>query len=402
MLHSSRIFHLILQHLMVGCLISSSFVMASPPSLTMSNGQQLEGEIKMIKNKQVELLLPNGKTLTLPLIAFAPSSQKSITTWALDQGGTLKFASWIKSPDRAFSKSWPSSVYGPSSPKVSMNQKESKLRHYVFESDHYRFISDQKLSPVTVAKFATLFETTYSFNMAIPLNVPGRYRKKGHRFTVYLVGSYEKYVRAGGPVGSAGVYMSKQQFVVVPLVSLGVQKRGSRWIYLKGGENMVLVHELTHQLMDGELQAAWYIEGSAEYIATTRYTHAAFHIYGGKQQVFNAVISKKASKIRISRNIGQRVKLQKLKSFMNLTYAQFSRKELANQNYGIALLLTYYFYHIDASGNGHNIKNYIKAIQRGASEPTAQKQLLNGRSYDTVEKAFKKFCAQNGLALEFQ
>ncbi len=58
--------------------------------------------------------------------------------------------------------------------------------------------------------------------------------------------------------------------------------------------------------------------------------------------------------------------------------------------------------HIDESGNAHNIKNYIEALQRGKTEQEAQILLLNGRSYETLEKSFSKFCAQKGLILEFQ
>ena len=165
---------------------------------------------------------------------------------------------------------------------------------------------------------------------------------------------------------------------------------------------MVIVHEITHQLMEGILSAPWHIEGSAEYIAATRYTHASFHIHGSKSHVFTYVTSKKPSNAHFSRRLGSRVAMPSLKHFMNMPYAEFSKTEDVNRNYGIALLLTYYFYHADGSGNAHNIKSYIKALQRGKTEAEAQAILLNGRSYKTLQKSFHKYCAQNGLAIDFK
>jgi len=356
----------------------------------------------MILNQNVKFHFTNGQSAKIKLSDFSKPSQDAVSNWAREQGGSLDFASWIKSPDSAFSKPWPRTVYGPNSPSVQFIQKDSKPGRYIFESDHYRFISDEKLSTQVVQRFATLFETTYLYNMALPLNVPGRYHGKGHKYPIYLFGRYENYVRSGGPAGSAGAYLPRNKVILVPLAALGVYKKGSKWGYFKGGENRVLAHEITHQLMDGELQSAWYIEGSAEYIAASPYTHAAYHVYGSKGHIFDCVASKKASKALKSRQLGPRVIMPKLQNFMNLPYAQFTSRDQANQNYGMALLLTYYFYHEDGAKNAHNMKNYIKALQRGKNEMDAQKALLNGRSYETVEKAFGKFCAYNGLAVEFK
>lgn len=371
-------------------------------SWTLRDGKTIQGNLHMIQNKRVRLNLPLGQSTQIHINDFSKSSQTAIANWARGQEGSLDFASWIKSPDSAFSKPWPRTVYGPNSPSVHSIQKDSKLGRYVFESDHYRFISDEKLSTQIVQRFATLFETTYLYNMALPLNVPGRYHGKGHKYIIYLFGRYENYLRSGGPAGSAGVYTPRNKVILVPLMALGVYKTGSKWGYVKGDENLVLAHEITHQLMDGILQAAWFIEGSAEYIAQSPYTHAAYHVYGSKRHIFDSVASKKASNVGKSRQLGPRVIMPKLQRFMNLPYAQFARGDRANQNYGMALLLTYYFYHEDAAKNAFNMKNYVKALQRGKNELEAQKALLNGRSYETVEKAFGKFCANNGLTVDFK
>lgn len=377
-------------------------VTAAPTSWTLHDGKTLDAELCGIQNQRVEIKLPNGRRGSLKLSAFSTSSQSRIKQWAQAQGGSLDFASWIKSPDSAFSQPWPKTVYGPNTPTVRQILKDGQAGRYTFESEHYRFVSDEKLDIRTVQQFASLFETTYNYNMKLPINVPGKYRDKNHKFTIYLFGEYENYLRHGGAPRSAGVYLIRRQVILVPLTAVGVYKSGKKWKYLKSKQSSVLSHEITHQLMAGVNEAPWFIEGSAEYIANTRYTHAAFHVYGSQRHIFDSVISKKASKSHTSRKLGPRVVMPSIKAFMNQSYQQFSAAPHTNRNYGISLLLTYYFYHVDGSGNAHNIKNYIKALQRGKTEAEAQQSLLNGRSYETVQKAFSQFCAANGLALEFQ
>lgn len=373
---------------------------AKPETWTLNNKQTVEGELHTIRKGNVAIKTPNKQIVSIGFKAFSPSSQGKIKLWAHNQGGNLEFASWIKSPDSAFNQPWPKSVYGPNTPTVYINQKETKKGHYVYDSDHYKFISDGRLDRRVVQKFTTLFETTYNYNMKLPINVPGKYRPKDHKFTIYLFGRYENYLRNGGSPGSAGVYLINHQVILVPMASLGLFWDISKWKYDKSKQNSVLSHEITHQLMAGINKAPWFIEGSAEYVANTRYTHATFHVHGAKYNIFKSVVYKNPGNLQTARKLGPKVIMPPLKSFMNMNYDQFSGSN-TNRNYGMALLLTYYFYHIDGSGNAHSIKNYVKAIQRGKSEPEAQKALLNGRSYETLQKSFAKFCSANGLVLEF-
>lgn len=375
-----------------------------PSSWLMQDGKSIQGKIRTIKNSQIEFLFSDGRRAIIPLQAFAPSTRNAVGDWARKQGGSLQFASWIKSPDSAFAKPWPKTVYGPANPQVINILKNSQPGIYRFESAHYHFISDAKLDIRTVQRFATLFETTYACNMALPINVPGKYHPKGHKFKIYLFGTYQNYIRNGGLPGTAGIYNPRNQSIFVPLIVLGVTRDNNtkKWMFQNAAANTVLSHEITHQLMNGISTAAWFTEGSAEYIANSKYTHAAFHLSDSKYKIFDYVKSRKASMKNIGRQLGPRVSLPRLETFMKMPYAQFSNKTQVNRNYGIALLLTYYFYHEDGAKNAANIKSYIKALQRGKSESAAQKALLNGRSYQQIEMAFRSFCSSQGLAIDFK
>lgn len=307
----------------------------------------------------------------------------------------------IKTPDSAFRKPWPRTVYGPQTIGLKTRYDLSKNGNYVFESAHYRYVSNAKIEPKVVQHFAVLFESTYKYVMALPLNATAQYLSDEGKLAIYLFGDFDSYHRSGGPSGSAGVYMPSTNSVLVPLPVLGVQWTGKKWVIRKGAGNHVLSHELAHQLTAGVNYASWYLEGSAEYVASTRYTHGAYHPGNGKQRVFDYIRSKDGLKDGSGRRLGSRLEMMELERFMNLPYRVFAASD-ANKNYGIGLLLSYYFYHKDGRGDGARMKQYIKAIQQGESEVRAQKLLLGSRSYKQLQDEFKKFCAQGGLTLVFK
>ena len=374
--------------------------LAKPIQLKVSRDKVLEGEMKIVKKSMIEFQLTNGRVVLIPMKVLNVSAQRKVKTWASKQGGTMEYASWIRTPSSAFSKSWPSTVYAPTTVKMKFRHDLSKKGYYVNESAHYRFISNAKIEPRVIQRFAVLFESTHKFVLSLPLNASGRYMKSDQKFPIYLFGDFESYHKAGGVKGSAGVYVPSTQSVLVPLPVLGVKWDGRKWEYDKKSTNKVLAHELTHQLTGGTDFGPWYLEGSAEYVASTRYTHGAYHTSNSKQRVFSYVKSKDGLDDGSGRRLGSRIKVPQLEQFMNMSYRTFAGSN-GNRNYGVGLLLTYYFYHEDGRGDGVGIKKYIKALQQGQSEKQAQKILLGSRSYSQLQEEFKKFCSRDGVALEF-
>lgn len=376
-------------------------VLAKPIQLKVSRDKVLEGEIKIVKNSTVEFQLANGRVVLIPMSVLNPSAQRSVKTWISKQGGTEQYASWIKTPSSAFSKSWPATVYAPTSVKMKFRHDLSKKGYYVNDSAHYRFISNSKIEPRVIQRFAVLFEATHKFVLSLPLNASGHYMKSEDKFPIYLFGDFESYYKAGGKRGSAGVYIPSTQSVLVPLPVLGVKWDGRKWEYDKGASNKVLAHELTHQLTGGTDFAPWYLEGSAEYVASTRYTHGAYHRSNGKTRVFSYVKLKDGLDDGSGRRLGSRIQVPALEQFMNMSYRSFAGAN-GNRNYGVGLLLTYYFYHQDGRGDGAGMKKYIKALQQGKSEKEAQRILLGNRSYSRLQEEFRSFCSRGGISLEFQ
>ncbi|MEO1857933.1 MAG: hypothetical protein ABGY95_11305 [Rubritalea sp.] len=369
--------------------------------LRVVGGKVHEGAIQFVRNESIYFKTSEGSVVRISMASLNPAGKKMVGSWIWKQGGSKEYASWIGTTDQSFSKPWPRTVYGPTSIQLKKVQSLSKKKLLIYESSHYRFLINTKVEPRVIQRFAVLFEATHKFVFSLPINASGHYMEKGSKFPIYLFGDFASYYRAGGPQGSAGVYMPRNQSVLVPMPVLGVRWTGRKWEYEKRVSNRVLSHELTHQLCAGPAFASWYIEGGAEYVASTRYTHGVYHSNNGKQRVFDYVRDKDGLDDGSGRRLGSRIAMMQLEDFMKLPYAHFSGGRDANKNYGVGLLLTYYFYHHDGGGEAKRVKQYIKAVQLGKGERAAQKLLLAGRSYAQLQEEFRKFCAKGGINLEF-
>jgi len=80
-------------------------------------------------------------------------------------------------------------------------------------------------------------------------------------------------------------------------------------------------------------------------------------------------------------------------------YKRFTGKK-ANFNYGFGVLLTYYFFHMEDDRS--NIVAFMKALKEGKTKEEALDVLLNGRSYDELEKQISKAWRARGVRITFK
>jgi hypothetical protein len=175
--------------------------------------------------------------------------------------------------------------------------------------------------------------------------------------------------------------------VLVPLQSLGVKKTGREYTVDSGARDYhVLSHEITHAIMESSVKkASWYIEGSAEYTANTPYNFGRYRVSTNKSSVVESVTAY-GKDGEGGRALGRNLTMPPLSRFMTLSYQDFLSK--AGFNYGVACLLTYYFYHIDGKGDASRIKTYLKDLQDGVDEEKARARLLDGRTWKQLETDF--------------
>jgi hypothetical protein len=300
-----------------------------------------------------------------------------------------------------FGLPWPERIKFGEDPEVDTVEEDPEKKRFIYESANYRYVCDVRLSKSVVKGFAVLFEATHLYCRSLPLAINGG-KTVDDKHQILLFEEFDDYVKAGGPPGSAGVFIGGRGVVMVPLTSLGVRPVGSGYMLDRDKSSKTLPHELVHQLTPeayfGKGAMGWFTEGLAEYVAVTPYRSGAFSVRGNQKDIFDYATGF-GSKDMGGRGLGTKIGLPALKTFMFQDYSQFLAQP--QLNYGCGLLITTYFFHLDGEGDGKRIKAFLKALHDGVVGDKALDLLLGGRSFDQLEEDIVKAWSRKGVDFIF-
>ena len=384
-------------------------------------GRKINASVLEVTDGKVKLKLDkSGKIYTLKLNTLSKSDvkflqdwqkknsrkdpvQQSITTEEFRRISTTQLMERFDLSEN-FDAKWPSLIKSSNAPDIKVVKEDDSSHQYIYHSQNYEFICDVKLSMSVVKKFAVLFETSRNYCHEIPLSlmkahIPG----ESYRNRVMLFETRKAYVKNGGSEKSAGMYYSGTNAIYVPLTSLGVKKRGSTYVYDYKKENSTLSHELVHQLTDPEYYAhgarGWFTEGLAEYVSMTPYRGGRFSVNNSLKGI-KLGVTKHGKKGKGGRALGTKINAPDLKGYMLQPYSSFTKN--SNLNYGLAALITYYYFHLDGNKDRANINAFLKALKQGKRGEEALNVLLNGRSWDEMEKQIAKAWSSRGVKIHFK
>ena len=296
----------------------------------------------------------------------------------------------------------------PDSVSISRNvtirvvSEDKAKNRYVYHSPNYEFICDTKLSVTIVKQFSLLFEATREYCRKMPISsmrahIPGRIKRN----RILLFANQSNYFRSGGVPGSAGVYSPRTNTVMIPLSSLGVKKVSNGYNFDYTKSNNTITHELVHQLTDFEYYQAgargWFSEGIAEYCAATPYQSGQFSLTYNKRN-FKEYVTASGIDGKSGWRLGTTINSHDLKFFMLQPYGSFVSD--GPRNYGLGLLITYYFMNMESDRK--NITAFMKALKNGEKGEQALEKLLNGRSFDELEKDISNAWKTAGVTINFQ
>ncbi len=365
------------------------------------DGRKIEAELLEPGKSEVTLQLANGKTAKVPVARLSPEDQAFLLKAArlpkpkgVPVTGTLAKCN-------GFDAFWPSAAQCSLDLKIDVITEDKSAQKFIYQSAHFQFVCNAQLRPTVVAALATVFEGTHELLRVMPLN--NRLTATPTKLRVFLCDSMAAYHALGGPPNTAGVCAGSgaRAVILVPLDSLGVRKVPGKDEFLVDPKqtNMVLAHELTHALMEDQVKAAaWYIEGSAEYVRLTPFVAGRYRIADNHDAIIEGVTAYGKKKDG-GRMLGKAIEAPPLKNFMSQTYAQFVSNP--QFSYGMGTLLTYYFYHLDGRGDAARIKAYVQALQDGSPEPSAREKLLDGRSWSQLEAEFTAAMTKLGIKVKF-
>lgn len=371
---------------------------------TSSDGRQIQASLVSASGDSVKIRLTNGSEAVVPLTRFSAEDQAYVKTQATAPPAAPVPAATDGS---AALQTWPRTVALADRPEIVVVREDEEKKEFVYRSPHYEFVCDSKLGANVVREFGRMFEATWLLNCQLPLNLQPKPERLREIFLARLFTNKEDYMAAGALEGSAGVYMSGQKALMVPLKSLGVRLAGSRVMLDQGSaeDNGTLIHEITHQMMNHWLPVlpTWYIEGSAEYVEMLDYnSNGRFSLIG-----LNRLLKTYAS--RMSRNGGKTFQMIDLQELMTIDSdrwaAALAKDGMALENYGSACLLTYFFYHLDDKGDAAHMIAFLREVQNAKNdaetEAAVKKHLLRERAYPALAEEVKKALRKEGVDIEW-
>ncbi|MBC7981381.1 MAG: hypothetical protein H7Y36_12530 [Armatimonadetes bacterium] len=373
---------------------------------TDDRGRSTKAVLLKVENNCAILLLADGRESPFPLAKLSKVDQAFIEKFGLDghdeaPAETAGGQTTPDAPEDNFDAAWPERVSFEGDPEITTMIEDAGEKKFVYESAHYRFNCDVRLSKSVVKGLAVMFEATHRFVRELPLSIHGGKQTDG-KYQIILFENKADYIAAGGPPASAGVFIGGQNIVMVPLTSIGVQKVGSGYMLDRDKSSKTLPHELVHQLTPDAYYSpgamGWFTEGLAEYVAVTPYRSGSFNVRNN----FKALVAYATAYGKENtggRGLGTEINLGSLEKFMLMEYASFTAEP--QLNYGCGLLITNYFFHLDRNEDGARIKKFLQAIKAGKQGQAAIDVLLDGQTYPELEKEIAKAYSRKGVDFIF-
>ncbi len=407
-----------------------------------STGKSIEAEYVDTDEDSVILLI-KGKEKRVKLNRLSAEDQEYIRS--------LVQKAEEHQDNKNFSDRWPTSTLMEDKLRAKTVKEDDGSGSYVYETSHFRFYSPAQLGLTTVSEMGRVFEGTYTACRAIPLNFPCRRFESTRdlddesgepqeKLVARLFLNQADYAReVGESYGrTAGVYREPE--ILVPFESLGIVKKGRSYAMESGGklDTGTLIHELTHQMsLLGVTYNVpiWFAEGMAEYVRLATYKRGRFNFKGVRKNFIPYFVGGPGTS---GRQLGRRVSAPPMEELLNMSVREFqsAQGDQTQFNYGFSALLAYYFIHLDGKGDAACLKRWMRNLQgtereaarlsmkipadaspaeveaarrqlqvRAASlrENYHYEPLLNGRSWDELEKEFcKKVKKEFGIEVTFE
>jgi hypothetical protein len=357
--------------------------------------RKVEAALVAVKDGVVVLKLKNGKELDFPIAKLSAADVEYVEK----QREELKGAA--AKPKLNFDDKWPERVSFKDDPEVEIMEADKAANNFIYESANFRYVCDVKLAGSVVRGFARMFEATHQYCITLPLGMSGAIKIDG-KYQILLFEKEADYIKEGGLPGSAGVFIGGKGIIMVPLTSLGVRLVGTTYILDRDKSSKTLPHEITHQLTPEIYFEAgsrgWFTEGLAEYVALTPYTMGTYNVRMNMKSITEFVTAY-GKDDNGGRNLGKKIHIASLKQFFLQDYRTF----LSNPqvSYGVSALLVYYFCHFDGDGDAKRIKSFLAALHDGKTDEAALEVLLDGRSYEELQKEIIEKWEKKGVDFTF-
>jgi len=349
----------------------------APRNWTTIEGRQFQATLVKVQDAQVTLRMPTGQMATIAMARLSAADQTFLKS-SLAATPTAPPASANPppvapppvstvavtgvTPPRVppEKRTWPAKVeVDTRAIEVTLAKESAADQEYVYRSEAFEFIAQDKLAGSVMKEIARTFEATRALVQALPWGIdPKPPADIGyHRAKFYV--NRQQYVADGAPANTGGVYFSKDRIFRVPFESLGLEMRGKTWFKNENFKNDTIIHEITHQMMHDFLPfiPTWVAEGTAEYTELLPYNAGRFLAGSHERGIKEYLKDAQAAGIKPP-DIGPVI------THLSMTNEDWHSR--ANNGpreqrrlYFASCLLVYYFSHLDGDGKGTRFLKYL-------------------------------------------
>jgi hypothetical protein len=226
------------------------------------DGKKIRAVYLGTREGDVALRLHDGKIVMVPVIKLSNDDNE-----------------FLKDNPLAYRPAW--QAWPPDAGKMiqypEVESESSDSNGVVYVTPRFRFHCDVNLSPSLMKDIARVFELTHHLHSKSPFGILAKPEKD--LFEARLMGKLQDYRAAGGPMNSAGVYLSDKKIFLAPLELMGMKEADAGWRKVTDEyDPSTIIHELTHMLTHDMLVnlPTWANEAYAEYISNIPIKHKAF------------------------------------------------------------------------------------------------------------------------------
>ena len=264
----------------------------------------------------------------------------------------------------------------------------------LWHSRRFEIRSEIDIPPSQLSRLAKVADTTAR---AIEAFNPQLYTPPdGKRLRLAILGSDQSFLREGGRLESAGMYLWRKKIVILHAKHLFRSPAGSR---LKpAADEDLIVHEISHLCMHGVQPRLphWLNEGLAEYFASAHLGGGRFRFNTMEGQIRDHLKRRNDSvdpRIRLS-PVGETARLDSSQAWTRHLNLLPAEKRLFP--YATALLLTHYHLH----GGPDRTKMLDQALARKSPKDANPFRPVADNA-ESIEQSMLRFWKPKGLQPDF-
>ena len=375
---------------------------------TSTDGKKLSASLIHADSKNVIFKMKGGREAKVPLTRLVEADQKLI-------------AAKLKAGKAFEIEAIPEATQAPRELDVSGGPR-------VFTTPHFQFETDQDVLRGFIAEAARVYEGTYYALNGLPLGLKfsppeGKSHFKGRFMSD---SAFDQIANSKMPSlpgqRVVGLYLGKEQELLVPYSSLGAVRRGDRLSLRKSSDTTTLIHEIVHQVMHEWLPVipTWFSEGMAEYISAIPYQNGRFDFskaesgllhrlekdYGIKGQVSSVIRPSSYFEKYLSPSKGEEEKpIEKPDKNLNSFTANPNTRQAGPdgwtgnvKEYRDAMLTVYFFMHLyDQRNAGAPVGAYLRMVDSSMEDTEKVKEIL--KSFEKEVEVYNAGIDQFNAAL---